>query len=179
MRKIQRSGATGMRIKKGEKGQDTTMMFFHRKNISPETRADMKELGALLGLEPGIREIAINYGLLSGNNRELSFLTRSMLHIMIELATSIDVPPEHVEEGRTVPSLQASGGQDISKLIAIHHSKEKPADALTAVHYRDYWYWIDDRDFRSKRTFAFLMILFSLTETGGREGLPLVTIPAG
>ena len=26
--------------------------------------------------------------------------------------------------------------------------------------------------------FAFLMILFSLTETGGKEGLPLVTIPA-
>jgi hypothetical protein len=25
----------------------------------------------------------------------------------------------------------------------------------------------------------FLMILFSLTETGGKEGLPLVTIPSG
>jgi len=38
---------------------------------------------------------------------------------------------------------------------------------------------VDDRDFRTKRTFAFLMILFSLTETGGKEGLPLVTIPSG
>ncbi len=27
-------------------------------------------------------------------------------------------------------------------------------------------YGYDDRDFKSKRTFAFLMILFSLTETG-------------
>ena len=26
---------------------------------------------------------------------------------------------------------------------------------------------------------AFLMILFSLTETGGRDSLPLVTIPVG
>ena len=179
IRKIQRSGATGMRIKKGDNGQDTTVMFFHQDNISPETRADMKELNALLGLEPGIREIGINYGLLSGSNKELSFLTRSMLQIMIELAISVDVPPEHVEEGRTVPAMKPSGGKEFSKLMAIHHSKEKPADAFTAVRYRDYWYWIDDRDFKSKRTFAFLMILFSLTETGGREGLPLVTIPAG
>jgi len=30
-----------------------------------------------------------------------------------------------------------------------------------------------------KKTFTFLMILFSLTETGGKEGLPQVTIPTG
>jgi len=178
IRKIQRSGATGMRIRKGDKGQDTTVMFFHQDNVSPETRADMKELDTLLGLKPGIREIDINYGLLSGSNKELSFLTRSMLQIMIELAINVDVPPEHVEEGRTIATLKSSGAKEFSTLMAIHHSKEKPADAFTAVRYRDYWYWIDDRDFKSKRTFAFLMILFSLTETGGREGLPLVTIPA-
>jgi hypothetical protein len=48
-----------------------------------------------------------------------------------------------------------------------------------AVKYEDRWFWIDKGDFRSKQIFTFLMILFSLTETGGKEGLPLVTIPAG
>jgi hypothetical protein len=56
---------------------------------------------------------------------------------------------------------------------------DKPEDAFVSVRYRDRWFWIDDRDFRSKRTFSFLMLLFSLTETGGKEGLPLVTIPTG
>jgi len=177
--KIQQSGAIGMRIQKGDKGQDATVMFFHRESISPETSAEMKELGTLLGLEPGLREISINYGLLSENNKEISFLTRSLLHIMIQLATKIDVPPEHVEEGRTVPSLPMSGSAASRNLMAVHHSKEKPANAFTAVRYRDYWYWVDDRDFKSKRAFAFLMILFSLMETGGKEGLPLVTIPTG
>jgi hypothetical protein len=179
LRKVQQSGAIGMRIKKGDEGQDATVMLFHRDSITPETGADMKELGTLLGLEPDLREINFNYGLLSEDKKEISLLTRSMLHIMIGLATKIDVPPEHVEEGRTVPSLPMSETTESRKLMAIHYSKEKPANAFTAVRYRDYWYWVDDRDFKSKRTFAFLMILFSLMETGGREGLPLVTIPAG
>jgi len=99
---------------------------------------------------------------------------------MIQLATKIDVPPEHVAEGRTVPSMATEGhAAGYSELMNVHYSKERPADAFTAVKYRDYWYWVDDGDFKTKRTFAFLMILFSLTETGGKEGLPLVTIPAG
>jgi len=34
-------------------------------------------------------------------------------------------------------------------------------------------------DLRSKRAFSFPMILFSLADTGGKEMLLLVTIPAG
>jgi hypothetical protein len=79
--------------------------------------------------------------------------------------------------------LAASEGVDtnIGRLIEVKTGIDKPenAFAFTAVKYDDHWFWIDKRDFRSKRTFAFLMILFSLTETGGRESLPLVTIPAG
>ena len=68
---------------------------------------------------------------------------------------------------------------DTPPLLRVQSDIKKPADAFVAVQYRDHWFWIDDRDFKSKRTFAFLMILFSLTESGGKEGLPLVTIPAG
>ena len=86
------------------------------------------------------------------------------------------MPPDHIAESRTVPTL--AGGED-DFLISINHSKEYPENAFSAVHYRDYWFYVDDRDLISKRTFAFLMILFSMMETGGTEGLPLVTIPAG
>ena len=104
-----------------------------------------------------------------------------MLQIMIVLATQIDVPSEHVEDGRTVPSLVPveSREEKIRKLIDIKTDVNKPENAFVSVRYKDYWFWIDDRDFYSKRTFTFLMILFSLTESGGKEGLPLVTIPAG
>jgi hypothetical protein len=107
-------------------------------------------------------------------------LTRSILSIMIELAGQVRVPPEHVAEGRTPSSLMDDGDAgDERRLIDIRWSRDRPADAFAAVKYRDHWFSIDDRDFKSKRTFAYLMLLFSLTESGGKEGLPLVTIPAG
>ena len=43
--------------------------------------------------------------------------------------------------------------------------------------YRGYWFWIDDRDMASKRLFSFLMFLFTLVETGGKETAPVLTIP--
>ena len=52
-------------------------------------------------------------------------------------------------------------------------------DAFVAVQYRDWWYWIDDRDFFSKRVFGFIMFLFTLVEEPSTEGTPIVTIPAG
>ena len=58
-------------------------------------------------------------------------------------------------------------------------SGEKPADAFVSVPYRDYWFWIDDRDLPSKRMFSFLMFIFTLVEPGGKDGAPIITLPAG
>ena len=180
MKQIQQSGAVGMRIKHEQSLKDTTVLFFHKEGLDPEIQAARQELLGLLGLNPDEREVSVSYGLIPGGDDEIALLTRSMLQIMIQMATKIDVPPEHVADGRTVPSTAITGSNGENRtLINIHHSKEKPENAFSAVKYRDYWYWVDDRDFRSKRTFAFLMVLFSLTETGGKEGLPLVTIPSG
>jgi hypothetical protein len=176
MRLIQKSGVVGMRIIKGKDNKDTTVMFFHKENISPEIDKARQELGALLGLQPGLQDVKVVYGLIPKDDTEMAMLTRSMLQIMIELATQFKVPEEHLAEGRTVPSL---AGNEDDYMIRINHSKEYPADAFTAIRYRDYWFYIDDRDIISKRTFAFLMILFSVMETGGDAPLPLVTIPAG
>jgi hypothetical protein len=181
MRKIQKSGAVGMRIIKEKDKKETTVLFFHQENITPEIKAALREVSRLLGLEPGAKEVQVTYGLIPGSDREIAMLTRSILQILVALATQIDVPTQHVAEGQTVPSLVQIDNdvEKIGQLIKVHSGPKKPKKAFTAVQYEDHWFWIDKRDFKSKRTFAFLMILFSLTETGGKEGLPLVTIPSG
>jgi hypothetical protein len=148
--------------------------------MTPEIKAALEEVNRLLGLRSGAKDIKVTYGSIPENDQEIALLTRSMMQIMIVLATQIDVPPEHVTEGQTIPSLDAPSSTDekIGQLIQVNCSKDKPEEAFVAVNYEKHWFWIDKRDFSSKRTFAFMMILFSLTETGGKEGLPLVTIPA-
>lgn len=181
LREIQQSGAVGMRIMKEKNQKETTVVFFHSKNMQPGPKAALNKINQLLGLNPDAKELQITYGLIPETDHEITILTRSMLQIMVNLATQIDVPQEHVADGLTLPSLKPSpnDGQAPESLITVHTSPDKPENAFTAVNYEDHWFWIDKRDFKSKRTFAFLMILFSLTETGGKEGLPLVTIPAG
>jgi hypothetical protein len=63
--------------------------------------------------------------------------------------------------------------------MRVHSSKDKPQDAFVGVFYRGYWFWIDDRDLKSKSLFSYLMLIFSLTETGGKEGAPVISISAG
>ena len=43
---------------------------------------------------------------------------------------------------------------------------------------RDYWFWIDQGDLRTKRALNAVMLFFTMTDTGAQEALPLITIPA-
>ncbi len=54
----------------------------------------------------------------------------------------------------------------------------RPSAAFAAVEHRGTWYWIDDGDYRSKRAFTFLLLFFSLAETGVTPQSPVITIPA-
>ena len=74
---------------------------------------------------------------------------------------------------------EESAGAEVPALLRVASASHKPGDSFVAVPYRGHWYWIDDGDLRSKTLFSFLMFVFSLTETEGRESAPIVTIPAG
>ena len=63
-------------------------------------------------------------------------------------------------------------------MIQIGSATARPDDAFAAVHYRGYWFAIDDHDLPSKGLFTFLNFIFTLVETSGKEGAPIVTIPA-
>jgi hypothetical protein len=101
------------------------------------------------------------------------------MEIIIEMASQIDVPDEHVAEGRTYATLPdvGPGPGRVPPFSRVHTGKEKPTRAFAAIRNRGHWYWIDDGDRVSKAHFTFLMVLFSLTETGTPPQAPLITVP--
>src|SRR5882672_5037993 len=62
-------------------------------------------------------------------------------------------------------------------ILQILNSGSEPGDAFVSVHYRDHWFYIDDRDLVSKRALLFIMLLFTLADTGTEHPAPLLTIP--
>jgi hypothetical protein len=44
------------------------------------------------------------------------------------------------------------------------------------VQYRNRWFWVDDRDLASKRGMGFLLVPFTLVESGTSATTPVLTI---
>ncbi len=179
MRRIQISGAMGMRVHKGSQGEPASLLTFRGEDVSPETLEEMRELRRLLRLSLTGGEFTLVTGQIPFSDREIAVQTRTMLQIMSTLSGQVDVPPEHVSEGRASPGwAQAGTPQEQTRMLRVSSGAGEPDDAYVAVNYRDHWFWIDDRDLRSKRVFALMMLFFSLADTGDREGQPVITIPA-
>jgi hypothetical protein len=179
MERIQRSGAIGTRLIKKDKWEAAVMTF--RRRVDPNTARDLTAARKLMGVDPNATETTVTYGSAPTAANEVALLTRSIMEIIIEMSSQIDVPDEHVAEGRTyatLPEVGAGPGRG-SPFSRVHAGKARSAHAFAAIRNRGYWYWIDDRDRLSKIHFTFLMVLFSLTETGTPPQAPLITVPVG
>lgn len=179
LRRIQDSGSMGLRV---QKVSDTeAIMMALRGGTGLKDDGDAQAVRKILKLDPAAHEFRVAYGAVAKDDKEIAILSRSVLEITIDLASFIEVPAEHVEQQRVgaTMALEMIDGKPMAAPIRIQGGASAPGDAFARIKYRDSWYWIDDRDLRSKSVFSFMMFIFSLTETEGREGAPIVTIPAG
>jgi hypothetical protein len=179
LRNIQESGQIGLRVIKS--GNQVASVLVFSKKPSPAIEAERDEVRKLLGLDPKADEFNVVYGSVAANDHEIALLTRSVLEILTDLSSYIDVPTANVEQKRTFPSPapEIVNGAPLPPLMRILSSSQKPDDAFAAVPYGADWYWIDDKDFASKRLFSFIMFLFTLTDTGDKQGAPIITVPVG
>jgi hypothetical protein len=177
LRRIQDSGAIGLRVQRVGREEATVLTL--QQKVDPAIEADNIMVRQLLGLDPQAGEFRVVYGAVAANDKELAMLTRSILDILIDMASFIAVPEAHVQERRVAPTgtPEVGPGGPIPPLLRILSGAEKPVDTFVAVPYRDHWYWIDDRDLPSKGLFSFLMFVFTLVETGDKAAPPIVTIP--
>jgi len=105
-----------------------------------------------------------------------------LLGVLTFLAQHVDVPAEHVRQGLVRVTLGPDGKPfDWSllsgKLFHVYCSRDEPTRAFLKVHYRGYWFFIDDADLESKSTYTLLVQLLSLQAANSSSQGPVLTIP--
>lgn len=179
LRRVQRSEAMGMRIER--RGPDeAVVMFFPSTGMPEATVRDVRTLGEILNVDGAGRELSLTFGTVPRSRTEIAMLTRSMAEIFQEIAATVEVPSQDIEEGRAnpVPPPPDSPNRWDEPIVRIHSGERQPPDAYAAIRYHGRWFWIDDRDMQSKTLFTFILVLFSLAETGSAPTAPVITIPA-
>ncbi|MEX5220010.1 MAG: hypothetical protein NW701_19485 [Nitrospira sp.] len=177
--RVQASGEVGVRIEKANAEERLELIF--RPRIAAAVEGSLRNIKRILDLDPEAQVFRVTYGVVPTSDTEIAFLTRSILEVLTDLSSRIDVPDVHVAEHRVAPTPEADLGPEgpVPDLIRITTSTERhPETAFVSAPYHGYWFSIDDRDLRSKRIFTFLMFLFTFVETPGGAAAPILTIPA-
>jgi len=177
-RRVYASDGIAMRAKKTETGALLSIIFRTPANATAE--ADLRQLKRLLAVDSHLNAFKVVHGKFALDANEIAVISRSMLQIMTAFASGIETPPDdmagiHMDEAWQRKGLNKSHSRP---WIHVKNGASKPESAFVAVHYRDRWFWIDDRDVDSKSMFNFLMVLFSFTERGRQEPeAPVITVP--
>ncbi|HZF24674.1 MAG TPA: hypothetical protein VEZ88_00320 [Steroidobacteraceae bacterium] len=174
MRKIQLSSSVSISVQKGKDGEPSTVIAFRSPQIDRETLNNIHELRDLLGLDQEAEEFTLVRGDVARNNHEIALRSRSLLHAITALSTRVVVPQRDLTDGRAFNAGEIDTSDREFKIL---NSGSEPGDAFVSVHYRDHWFYIDDRDLVSKRALLFIMLLFTLADTGTEHPAPLLTIP--
>ena len=165
-------------------------------NAGAEGSPELLEMEALLNLKPGQRRyemVATASGVPdplrvpTEPSAVLSVVPRSTAQVYYYLSNGVEVPPAHLECGLVRPPVDGAGrvfdAREVTRgLFEVHVARghRPPPCAYVAVRYRDYWYFIDDRDQASKAAFGMVMQLSRLDFKRQTLGSgPLLTLPAG
>jgi len=168
---LQQKGVFGMEI--GEIDSAPTLnIHFPEHIIDDSIRSSILRFKELLNLNPDRNSFPIRYGLIQKNRDEIFMRTHSLLEIFYSVSGHIEVPQEHLDEGRTFATYEP----ETLPLLSILSSKDKPNTDFVSINTRDYWYYIDDRNLNSKTTFGILQILLSLANDGNQSKGPLISI---
>jgi hypothetical protein len=177
MTRAQASGHVSLRVVPGaDKNSPDVVMGIRDRDIPPYVAEQLNQMRGMLRLDPDVREFKIAYGMLPKAKDEIAFRTRSVLKILTFLALNVQVPESHLADGRA-PDLGDTGSPAQPQLTVLSSCKQ-PSDAFAAVHYQGYWFWIDPRDFCSKRTMMYLKVLLALADTKQKDAAPALTIRA-
>ena len=163
-----------------ENGKDE-QYFIIAETVPADLRPLLNELKGLIGLSNRNR-FRITDRVTNLRDDEISIQTRSVLAMMEFMARGVEVPPEHLKQGRIIDyGLQDSEGYVAEGLIPfrMRTSKQRPENVFAAVRHQGYWYYIDHSDITSKRALSLIIILFRLQAPTPAGAAPILTLPTG
>jgi len=177
MREIQMAGGINLGVAKDKDKDETTVAVFRAANLPPATLEKSAELRRLLGLPTEQLRFRVITSPGRGPEGDLAIQPRSLLQVMQAVGAFVEVPPEHLAQEWAMPGAATAAEGNSSSRVRIRYARQKPSNSYAAVRYQGHWFWIDQSDWRTKRALALVILLFTLTETGGDERLPVLTIP--
>ena len=152
------------------------------------TYPEMEELAEILHLVKGKRHYPLSYPSVEHEeNQEYDRLimeTRSVMGILFLLSQLVEIPAQHIQDGKVIITRDDTGqpfdwNLIVGKLFHIKSHASKPTQASVAIHYRGSWFFIDDSDTETKSTFSLLSQLLALQSGKTDRLLPLLTLPIG
>ena len=101
------------------------------------------------------------------DKQSIDIVTRSLLGVMFYLSEAVEVPEKDIVEGRVTVTKTDDGevfdwAEITGELLHIHNSQNLPADVSLLIFYRNYWFYINDSDLKSKSTFSLLAQIYAL-----------------
>ena len=163
-----------------ENGKSRSYLIISDK-VPENLRPSLNKLRQLIGLSNRNR-FRITDRVTNLKNDELSIQTRSVMAMMEFMARGVEVPLEHLQDGRVIDyGLQGSDGEVARGLIPfrMRSSKSRPQNVFAAVRFNDYWYYIDHADITSKRALGLIIVLFRLQAPTPAGAAPILTLPTG
>jgi len=143
----------------------------------PKIRDYLDLLGlSMLANASGEVVLPVYFGIRGKKSDCVAISTRSTYNLIQILRAATQIPPEHLKKGLVAPFPKLGL---VGKSIRIHTSRDEPEDAAIAVEYRDYWFYIDESDTKTKWFYNIMRTLWSATIAGSanQKAAPILTIP--
>lgn len=187
LRILQREGdlAVGIREEHVNPNDDSPTEYFLQISF-PKGYAESEELAQSfreIKEKDGRYYMSIKQGL--DSNGEIGVMPRSLLGCMYYLSLGVEVPEIDATECGIPKTRKRDGSvfdwkEMLGDLLTIHSSRKPPKQASVMVKYRGYWYYIDEWDMSSKRTFTLLMQLYNFHSANPSiQNTPVLTLPIG
>ena len=101
-----------------------------RKRVDPEIEETAKEVRRILGLKEDLGEVRVVYGSAPSSDEEIALLTRSIVEVLTDISSTVEVPAEHVAEKRVHATMEPAGTGIRGPMIRILWSKRSRTTTL-------------------------------------------------